>query len=101
MVIHMPALGRMGSKCLAGQAVLAPVACDSLRHSARRPVRGSRVDRPQALYVPALVAIRFRTDTKPKYQLPAAAEKPPKVAVKAVMQRLIIHADDLLRGHRT
>jgi transposase len=50
--------------------------------------------------MPALVAIRFNADMKAKYQALIAAGKPPKVAIVAVMRKLAILANALLREQR-
>jgi transposase len=50
--------------------------------------------------MPALVAIRFNADFKAKYQALTAAGKAPKVAIVAVMRKLIILANVLLRDGR-
>ena len=100
MLIEMPELGTMDNKCAASLAGLAPVARDSGQHSGKRFIRAGRAHLRQALYMPALVAIRFNTDMKTKYQALTAAGKPPKVAITAVMRKLLILANALLREHR-
>lgn len=50
--------------------------------------------------MPALVAIRFNADMKAKYQALVAAGKPPKVAITAVMRKLVILANALLHQRR-
>jgi transposase len=47
--------------------------------------------------MPALVAVRFNSDMKAKYQAFIAAGKPPKLALTAIMRKLIILANTLLR----
>ena len=47
--------------------------------------------------MPALVAIRFNADMTAKYQAFLAAGKPPKIAITAVMRKLVILANALLR----
>lgn len=54
----------------------------------------------QALYMPALVATRFNVDMKAKYQALITVGKPAKVAITAVMRKLIILANALLRAER-
>ena len=100
MLIEMPELGTMDNKCAASLAGLAPVARDSGQHSGKRFIRAGRAHLRQALYMPALVAIRFNADMKTKYQALVAAGKPPKVAITAVMRKLLILANALLREHR-
>ncbi len=67
---------------------------------ANAPHSGGRADARQALYMPALVACRFNADLKAKYQALTAAGKPPKVAITAVMRKLLILANALLRDGR-
>jgi len=100
LLIEMPELGAMDNKCAASLAGLAPVARDSGQHSGKRFIRAGRAHLRQALYMPALVAIRFNADMKAKYQALVAAGKPPKVAITAVMRKLLILANALLREHR-
>lgn len=54
----------------------------------------------EALYMPALVAARFNPDLKCFYDRLTEAGKPPKVATTAVMRKLIILANTLLRENR-
>ena len=100
MLIEMPELGAMENKCVASLAGLAPIARDSGQLSGKRFIRAGRAHLRQALYMPALVAIRFNADMKAKYQALLAAGKPPKVAITAVMRKLAILANVLLREHR-
>lgn len=100
MLIEMPELGTMDNKCVASLAGLAPIARDSGQHSGKRFIRAGRAHLRQALYMPALVAIRFNADMKAKYQAMRAAGKPPKVAITAVMRKLAILANVLLREQR-
>ena len=100
MLIEMPELGTMENKCVASLAGLAPIARDSGQHSGKRFIRAGRAHLRQALYMPALVAIRFNADMKAKYQALLAAGKPPKVAITAVMRKLAILANVLLREQR-
>ena len=100
MLIEMPELGAMENKCAASLAGLAPIARDSGQHSGKRFIRAGRAHLRQALYMPALVAIRFNADMKAKYQALIAAGKPPKVAIVAVMRKLAILANALLREQR-
>jgi transposase len=100
MLVEMPELGTIDNKCVASLAGLAPIARDSGQHSGNRHIRAGRAHFRQALYMPALVAIRFNADMKAKYQALVAAGKQPKVAITAVMRKLAILANALLRGQR-
>ena len=97
MLIERPELGTLKNKCVASLAELAPTARDSGQHSGKRFIRAGRAHLRQALYMPALVAIRFNTDMNAKYQALLTAGKPPKVALTAIMRKLAILANALPR----
>jgi transposase len=101
MLVEMPELGALEHKCAASLAGLAPVARDSGQHRGKRFIRGGRAPLRQALYMPALVAVRFDAAMKARYQALRAAGKPPKVALVAIMRKLLILANALLRDGRT
>ena len=63
--------------------------------------RGGRAILRRALYMPALVATRFNADMKTKYRALVAAGKPAKVAITAVMRKLVILANALLKANRS
>jgi transposase len=50
--------------------------------------------------MPALVAMRFNPDLKAKYDQLKAAGKAPTVAITAIMRKLIVLANTLLRQGR-
>ena len=100
MLIEMPELGTLDSKQVASLAGLAPIARDSGQHRGKRHIRGGRAGLRHALYMPALVATRFNADMKTKYAALVAAGKPPKVAITAIMRKLVILANSLLKAGR-
>lgn len=100
MLIEMPELGQLDNKQVASLAGLAPQARDSGQHRGRRHIHGGRAILRQALYMPALVAVRFNIDMKAKYQAMVTAGKPAKVAITTVMRKLVILANALLRDNR-
>jgi transposase len=51
--------------------------------------------------MPALVATRFNPDMKAKYKEFMNAGKPAKVALTAVMRKLIVLANALLKANRS
>jgi transposase len=63
-------------------------------------MQGGRADLRQALYMPALVAIRFNSQLKAKYLALREAGKPFKVAIVVIMRKLIITANAMLRDNR-
>ena len=100
MLIEMPELGSLDQRQAASLAGLAPIARDSGRWKGKRSIRGGRATLRQALYMPALVATRFNPDLKCKYQALIAAGKPAKVAITAIMRKLLPLANALLRDGR-
>jgi transposase len=100
ILIDMPELGTLEHSQAASLAGLAPIARDSGQWKGKRSIRGGRASVRQALYMPALVAIRFNADLKTKYLALRKAGKPAKVAIVAIMRKLIILANALLRDRR-
>ena len=52
----------------------------------------------RALYMPALAAARFNPDMQAKYVKLAAAGKPAKAALAAIMRKLLLPASALLKS---
>lgn len=100
LLIEMPELGTLETKQVASLAGLAPVTRQSGKWQGIAFIRGGRAIVRQALYMPALVAIRFNPDLKRKYDELRDRGKPPKVAITAVMRKLLILANALLRDQR-
>jgi transposase len=97
LLIDMPELGHIENKCAASLAGLAPVARESGQWRGKRFIRGGRAELRHALFMPALVAIRSNPDLKSVYQNLTAIGKPAKIALVAVMRRMVILANALLR----
>lgn len=100
LLIDMPELGTLAQGQAASLAGLAPVARQSGSWTGRAFIRGGRAKLRQALYMPALVAMRFNPDLKAKYDQLKTAGKAPKVAITAIMRKLIVLANALLRDDR-
>lgn len=100
IIIEMPELGTLDQRQTASLAGLAPVTRQSGNWKGRAFIRGGRATLRQALYMPALVAMRFNPDLKAKYDQLISAGKPAKVAITAVMRKLIILANALIRDQR-
>jgi transposase len=100
LIATMPELGSLENKQAASLAGLAPVARQSGQWKGKSFIRGGRANVRQALYMPALVAARFNPDLKAKYQQLIAQGKPAKVAITAVMRKLVVTANALLKADR-
>ena len=101
MLIEMPELGTLENKCAGSLAGLAPIARDSGQTRGKRFIRGGRAHLRHALYMPALVAVRHNATMKRKYDAFVAAGKPKMVGIVAVMRKLVVLANALLRDQRS
>ena len=100
MLIDMPELGLLDSKKNAALAGLAPMTQQSGKWQGKERITGGRASLRRAIYMPALVAIRFNHDLRAKYQQLVSAGKAKKVAITAIMRRIVILANTLLREGR-
>lgn len=100
LIIDMPELGTLDGQAAGALSGTAPMTRQSGRRTGKAFVTGGRAHVRQALYMPALVAARYNPDFASKYQTLTAAGKPPKVAITALMRKLIILANALVRDNR-
>jgi transposase len=100
LLAEMPELGAIEAKAAASLAGLAPVTRQSGAWQGKSFIQGGRKLVRDALYMPALVAIRFNPPLRSKYEAMIAAGKPAKVAIVAMMHKLITLANALLRDGR-
>ena len=100
ILIEMPEIGTLNRKQTASLAGLAPMTRQSGNWTGQAFIQGGRHHLRQALYMPALVAMRFNPDLKAKYQALRAAGKPAKVALTVLMRKLIVMANDLVKADR-
>jgi len=89
LVATMPELGKLTRNEAAALAGLAPYNHDSGRHQGSRRIRGGRPEVRCAIYMPALVASRYNPVLRPMYLRLLAAGKPTKLALTALMRKLI------------
>jgi transposase len=100
LIIEMPELGTMDAGQAASLSGLAPVTRQSGTWRGKSFIQGGRGSVRQALFMPALVTIRYNPDLKAKYDQLIAAGKPPKLAVTAIMRKMIVLANALLKAGR-
>jgi transposase len=100
LLIDMPELGTLEAKTAASLGGLAPMTRQSGNWHGKSHIQGGRAQLRQALYMPALVAIRFNPPLKATYLALRKAGKPAKVAIVAIMRKLLIVANALLRDNR-
>ena len=100
ILAEMPELGALGAATAASLTGLAPFTRESGRWKGKAKIGGGRGDLRRALYLPALSAARFNPDLKAVYDRLRAKGKPAKVALVAVMRKLVILANLLVRDDR-
>lgn len=100
LLIDAPELGAIDASQAASLAGVAPITRQSGKSKGAASIRGGRAQLRKALYMPALSAARCNPALKAFFDRLRAAGKPPKVAVTAVMRKLIILANALLKQGR-
>ena len=94
----MPELGQLNRRQAAALAGLCPYNRDSGQWAGQRHISGGRGEVRRALYMAALTASRSNPQLKPFYDRLIAAGKPAKVALTAVMRKLIVLMNHLLKN---
>ena len=98
VLAHMPELGQLNRRQAAALAGLSPYNRDSGQWAGKRSISGGRPEVRRALYMAALSASRSNHLLKPFYDRLIAAGKPAKVALTAVMRKLIVLMNHLLKN---
>ena len=93
LIVLMPELGTLTGARAASLAGLAPITRESGHWKGRSFIQGGRHRVRRLLFMPALVAVQHNPDLKRKYEALVAKGKPPKVALTAVMRKLLLLAD--------
>ena len=100
LLAAMPELGGLDAKAAASLAGLAPAARESGQWRGKRFIQGGRARVRRLLYMATVAAIRHNPDLGRKYRELVGRGKPPKVALTAVMRKLLLLANALLRQNR-
>jgi transposase len=90
MLIEMPELGTLEGKQAASLAGLAPMSRQSGKWQGKERIKGGRAFLRRAIYKPALVATRYNPGLKAKYDQLIRAGKSGKVALTAIMRKLVV-----------
>lgn len=98
LVAKMPELGTLNRGQCGALAGLAPYDDDSGEGEKERCIHGGRLDVRNALYMAAVTAITHNEILKAVYQRMIKARKPSKVALVAVMRKLLVYLNALLKG---
>jgi transposase len=83
-----------------GLAGVAPFSRDSGRKKGKRFIRAGRVQVRAPVYMAGLVAIRFNPPLKSFYRRLREAGKPPRLALVAVMRKLLTILNAILRDNK-
>lgn len=97
LIAYLPELGKFDRRQIAAIAGLAPIADDSGRRCGKRFIRGGRPEVRRALYMPAVTAITVDPNLRTFHQQLIARGKPQKLAITAVMRKLLIHINAACR----
>jgi transposase len=100
LLTGMPELGDLNSQAAGALSGTAPRTRQSGKWTGRAVVQGGRAHVRRALYMPALAAARFNPELNQTYKSLTARGKPPKLALTAVMRKLIVLANALIRDNR-
>ncbi len=100
LVVGMPELGACSGKAAALLAGLAPLARDSGDKAGERHIKGGRAFVRTSIYFAALTAARFNPQLRDDYQRLIAAGKEAKVAITAIMRKLVVLANVLIKEDR-
>ena len=100
LLAELPELGQLDRRTIAALVGVAPQNRDSGRWRGRRMIWGGRASVRRALYMAALAAIRFNPPLRAFYQRLRAAGKPGKVALVAVMRKLLTVLNAMLKNEQ-
>jgi transposase len=99
LLVAMPELGKISNKEAASLAGLAPFNRDSGKMRGQRKIFGGRREIRQSLYMAALSGSRYNPILKEFYQRLLEKGKPKKLALTAVMRKLLCHLNSLMKRH--
>ena len=100
ILTYLPEIGTLDRRQVGSLAGVVPYNRDSGQWKGKSFISGGRKPLRDALYMPALVAMRYNPDLKAKYEALRAAGKPAKVAIIAIMRKLIETANALVKADR-
>lgn len=97
---EMPELGTMTGKTTASLAGLAPMNRESGYWKGKARIRGGRRELRKAMFMPAVVAVRLIPAMKKRFHELKDKGKPGKVALVAVMRKILLMINALIRDDR-
>lgn len=100
IMTELPELGQCSKGGIAALVGVAPMTRQSGQWIGRSCITGGRARVRKALYMASITAVRFNAVLKQTYQKLRASGKPPKVALVAIMRKLLITLNAMLK-HNT
>lgn len=100
LALRLPELGTLTREQIAALVGVAPFDHDSGRHRGYRRTAGGRERVRNLLFMAATTAIRANAVARSFYQRLKNAGKPHKVALVAVMRKMIVILNAMVRDHR-
>lgn len=100
LIAELPELGSLDRHQVAALAGVAPFSRDSGRRKGKRFIRAGRVQVRAPVYMAGLVAIRYNPPLKSFYRRLRDAGKPPRLALVAVMRKLLTILNAILRDNK-
>ena len=100
LIADLPELGHLDRRRIAALAGLAPVARDSGAFRGRRMIVGGRAHVRRSLYMATVAAIKYNPVIRAFFHRLVTAGRPGKVAVIAVMRKLLTILNAMLRDRR-
>jgi transposase len=97
-IAEVPELGLISNKAAAALIGVAPFVRQSGTKNAPARIQGGRAAARSVFYMAAVTASQHNPVLAPFYDRLIAAGKPPKVALVAVMRRLVVYANAVLRS---
>lgn len=99
LVALLPELGRLSRRAIAALVGLAPFDHDSGKFKGTRSIAGGRAAVRTALYMAARAAARSKSPLGDFYKRLIAAGKSPKVATVALMRKMLVTLNAMLRDN--
>lgn len=97
LLAYLPEIGKLSNKALAALVGVAPFNNDSGKSQGKRFIQGGRSRLRQVLYMAGMAAINFNQDLKVFYRRLKALGKPAKVAIIAIIRKLLTMANSVIK----
>ena len=99
ILIHLPELGKLSRKKIASLVGVAPVTKQSGKKCGHARIQQGRANVRCVLYMAALVAARYNPVFKSFYERLIKKGKPAKVALVAVMRKMLVTLNAMVRSN--